>query len=125
MLADLSIDGIETIGLAKRQEEVFRPHQGEPLRLPPESQALLLLRRIRDEAHRFAVSYHRRLRSDRSLSSRLDEIPGVGPKRQAALIKRFGSLKQLARASVDEISSLSEIPRPLAERIVETLQPSG
>lgn len=125
VLADLSIDGIETIGLAKRQEEVFRPHQGEPLRLPPESQALLLLRRIRDEAHRFAVSYHRRLRSDRSLSSRLDEIPGVGPKRQAALIKRFGSLKQLARASVDEISSLSEIPRPLAERIVETLQPSG
>ena len=80
-----------------------------------------LLRHVRDEAHRFAITYHRRLRTRRSLSSSLDEIPGVGPKRKKALIKRFGSLKELSRASVEEIAALPEIPRTLAERIAEIL----
>lgn len=121
VLTELEVDGIATIGLAKRHEEVFQPGKSDPICLPAESKALLLLRQIRDEAHRFAITYHRRLRARRSLSSQLDEIPGVGPKRRSALIKHFGSLDRLSRASVEEISSLPEIPRPLAERIVESL----
>lgn len=122
VLAELEVDGIETIGLAKRHEEIFRADQVEPLCLPPDSPALLLLRQIRDEAHRFALSYHRRLRARRSLSSRLAEIPGVGPKRRSAMIKRFGSLKRLSNASVDDLSALPEIPKDLAEQIVESLK---
>ncbi len=121
VLSELEVDGIETIGLAKRHEEIFQPGKPDPICLPAESKALLLLRQIRDEAHRFAITYHRRLRARRSLSSQLDEIPGVGPKRRSALIKHFGSLDRLSRASTDEIASLPEIPRPLAERIVESL----
>jgi len=121
VLTELEVDGIETIGLAKRHEEVFQPGKPDPICLPPDSKALLLLRQIRDEAHRFAITYHRRLRARRSLSSQLDEIPGVGPKRRSALIKHFGSLDRLSRASIEEISSLPEIPKPLAERIAEIL----
>jgi excinuclease ABC subunit C len=125
VLRELEVDGIETIGLAKRHEEVFQPGNSDPTVLPAESKALLLLRQIRDEAHRFAIQYHRRLRSRRSLSSQLDEIPGIGPKRRSALIKRFGSLERLSRASVDEIAALPEISQPLAERIVEALGTRG
>ena len=114
-------DGIEAIGLAKRHEEIYRPGESAPLRLPPESKALLLLRHIRDEAHRFAITYHRKLREKRSLASVLDEIPGIGPKRRKALIKAFGSLEKLKRASVDEIAALPEIPRSLAELIAQRL----
>jgi len=121
VLTELEVDGIATIGLAKRHEEIFQPGKPDPICLPAESKALLLLRQIRDEAHRFAITYHRRLRARRSLASQLDEIPGIGPKRRSALIKRFGSLDRLSRASIEEISSLPEISRPLAERIVETL----
>ena len=121
VLTELEVDGIETIGLAKRHEEVFQPGKSDPICLPAESKALLLLRQIRDEAHRFAITYHRRLRARRSLSSQLDEIPGIGPKRRSALIKRFGSLDRLSRASIDEIASLPEIPSSLAERIAEIL----
>jgi len=121
VLRELEIDGIETIGLAKKHEEVFQPGKSDPTLLSAGSQALLLLRHVRDEAHRFAITYHRRLRTRRSLSSSLDEIPGVGPKRKKALIKRFGSLKELSRASVEEIAALPEIPQPLAERILEIL----
>ncbi len=121
VLRELEIDGIETIGLAKKHEEVFQPGNPDPTLLPAGSQALLLLRHVRDEAHRFAITYHRRLRTRRSLSSRLDEIPGVGPKRKKARIKRFGSLKELSQASVEEIVALPEIPQTLAERIAEIL----
>lgn len=124
VLEELELDGIEAIGLAKRHEEVFRPGQSEPLRLPADSKALLLLRQIRDEAHRFAITYHRRLRTRRSLGSQLDEIPGVGPKRRSALVKHFGSVDRLAQASVEEIASLSEIPLSLAKRIKAALAKS-
>jgi len=121
VLEELELDGIEAIGLAKRHEEIYRPGESAPLRLPPESKALLLLRHIRDEAHRFAITYHRKLRGKRSLASVLDEIPGIGPKRRKALIKAFGSLEKLKRASVDEIAALPEIPRSLAELIAQRL----
>ncbi len=121
VLEELELDGIEAIGLAKRHEEIYRPGESTPLRLPPESKALLLLRHIRDEAHRFAITYHRKLREKRSLASVLDEIPGIGPKRKKALIKAFGSLEKLKQASVDEIAALPEIPRSLAELIANQL----
>ena len=122
VLRELEIEGIEVAGLAKRHEEVFRPEEAEPIAFPPESKALLLLRQIRDEAHRFAIQYHRRLRAHRSLASKLDEIPGLGPKRQQALINAFGSLERLSQATTDKIAAVPGIPRPLAEQIAKHLK---
>ena len=122
VLQELELEGIEAIGLAKRHEEVYRPEETEPLAFPPESKALLLLRQIRDEAHRFAIAYHRRLRARHSLSSKLDEIPGLGPKRKQALIKTFRSLEKLSRASFEEIAAVPGIPRPLAEKLIKHLK---
>ena len=122
VLRELNIEGLEVIGLAKRQEEIFVPGRSDPIVLPPESPSLLLLRRIRDEAHRFAISYHRRLRSKRSLSSILDEIPGIGPKRKGALIRGFTSLDRLASASPEEVSSATGLPIKLAERVISHLK---
>ena len=122
VLRNANIEGIEAIGLAKRHEEVFRPGRSGPLVLDPDSPALLLLRQIRDEAHRFAVIYHRRLRAKRSLSSLLDEIPGIGPKRRSALIEAFGSVARVSHASADEISEKAGIPSGLARRIRKHLR---
>ena len=115
--SELDLEGIELLGLAKRHEEVFRPGRPHPVLLPKDGEALLLLRQIRDEAHRFAITYHRNLRRKRTLSSTLDAIPGIGPKRRAALLRRFGSLKGLSAASVDEIALVPGISRDLANRI--------
>ena len=122
VLKELKIDEIPAIGLAKRHEQVFQFGNPDPISLSPDSKALLLLRAVRDEAHRFAISYHRRLRGRRSLASVLDEIPGIGPKRKAALIKRFGSLEGLSRAKVEEIVSLPKIPRSIAQEVVDRFQ---
>lgn len=108
---------VPAIGLAKRFEEIHLPGRSEPMILPKDSPALHLLQAIRDEAHRFAVEYHRKLRIKRSTSSVLDEIAGVGPKRKQALLKRFGSVKRLKEASVEEIAGVPSITRPLAEVI--------
>jgi excinuclease ABC subunit C len=121
VLRELGIEGIEAIGLAKRLEEVFRVGNPEPLRLDPRSRELLLLRQIRDEAHRFAITYHRRLRGQRSLASALDRVPGVGPRRKEALMRAFGSLDRLARATVDEIAAVPGVTRPLAEGLATRL----
>ena len=122
VLQELELEGIEAIGLAKRHEEVYRPEETEPVTFPPESKALLLLRQIRDEAHRFAIAYHRRLRARHSLASKLDEIPGFGPKRKQALIKTFRSLEKLSQASFEEIAAVPGIPRPLAEKLIKHLK---
>lgn len=122
VLHELEIEGIETIGLAKRNEEVYRPKEAKPVDFSSASKALLLLREIRDEAHRFAIQYHRRLRARRSLASKLDEIPGIGPKRKQALIKTFGSLEKLSQASVGKIATVPGIPRALAKTISELLK---
>ncbi|MCX6100950.1 MAG: excinuclease ABC subunit UvrC [Candidatus Bipolaricaulota bacterium] len=121
VLKELNIEGLDVLGLAKRQEEIYAPDRGTPLSLPADSRALLLLRHVRDEAHRFAVSYRRRLRTRRSLGSVLDEVPGVGPKRKSALVKAFGSLERVLAAPPEEISRRAEIPLALAERILSTL----
>jgi excinuclease ABC subunit C len=108
---------IPAIGLAKRLEEVYFPDRPDPLRIPRGSEALFVLQHIRDEAHRFAVTYHRQKRARRALSSPLDEVPGVGPARKKALLKRFGSLTRLARADVDEIAETPGIGPELAMAI--------
>ena len=122
VLRELNIEGIDVIGLAKRQEEVFKPGRSQPIQLPIDSEALLLLRRIRDEAHRFAVSYHRKLRSKRSLSSVLDGIPGIGPKRKSALMKAFGSVDRLSHATAEDISLGAGVSETLAAKILSTLK---
>ncbi len=114
-------DVLPVIGLAKREEEIFMPGVKEPLLLERGSPALHLLQRVRDEAHRFAVSYHRQLRSKRGLASSLEEIPGVGPKRRARLLKTFGSLDAIRAASLDDLAAVPGMTRQAAERIKELL----
>jgi excinuclease ABC subunit C len=97
------------IGLAKRLEEVWLPADPEPTILSRTSEALYLLQRVRDEAHRFAIAYHRKKRSKRMITSALDDIPGLGQGRKSALLKHFGSLKRLRQASIDDISGVPGI----------------
>ena len=122
VLRNANIEGIEAIGLAKRHEEIFRPGRSDPIVLEADSPALLLLRRIRDEAHRFAVSYHRKLRAKRSLASVLDEVRGIGPRRKSTLIQAFGSVARIEHASAEEIAERGHVPRELAERILTHLR---
>ncbi|MCI0633703.1 MAG: excinuclease ABC subunit UvrC [Actinobacteria bacterium] len=112
---------VPAIGLAKRLEEVYFPDRPDPLRIPRGSEALFVLQHIRDEAHRFAVTYHRQKRARRALASPLDEVPGVGPARKKALMKRFGSLARIARAGVGEIAQTPGIGPELARAIRERL----
>ena len=121
-LRDLDLTDLPVAALAKENEELYLPHLAEPLRLPRTSQALYLLQRLRDEAHRFAITYHRSLRSRRSVASALDEVPGIGPKRRRLLMRRFGSVAGIRQASVDELASVPGITRKLAERIHAALQ---
>jgi excinuclease ABC subunit C len=112
---------LPVVSLAKREEEVFLPGRAEPLRLGRRSPSLKLLQRARDEAHRFAVSYSRKRRSARTITSELLQVPGVGPARRRALLERFGSLAGVRSASAAEIAALPGFSRALAERILERL----
>lgn len=109
--------GITFIGLAEQFEEVYLENQSEPLILPRESYGLHMLQRIRDEAHRFALAYHRHLRSKNSHRSLLDEIPGVGPKRKKALLRHFGTVKRIREASVEELQEVEGINEKVATEI--------
>ncbi len=117
-LADLGIDDIALCGLAKRLEEVWLPGDDYPVVLPRSSEGLYLLQRIRDEAHRFAITYHRQRRSKTMIRSSLDGIPGLGASRQAALLKHFGSVKKLRQAGVEEVAAVPGIGARLAAAIV-------
>lgn len=121
VMDEMGVAYIPAIGLAKQREEVFVPGRSDPLLLPRDSEALYLLQRVRDEAHRFAIGYHRRLREQSGLASTLDEIPGVGPKRRQALLKHFGSLEAIHEASVEELAAVKGMTREAAERIKEHL----
>jgi len=103
VLADLGVTDVAVVGLAKRLEEVWLPNDPDPVILPRTSEALYLLQRVRDEAHRFAISYHRAKRSKHMTESALDGVPGLGQARRTALIKHFGSVKRLRTASVEDI----------------------
>jgi excinuclease ABC subunit C len=125
VLADLGIDDITVCGLAKRLEEVWLPNEEYPVILPRTSEALYLLQRVRDEAHRFAITFHRQRRSKRMTTSLLDGIPGLGEVRRKALLTRFGSLKRLAAASAEEIASVPGIGDRTAAAIVAALAAHG
>ena len=118
-LDELGIDDIPVVGLAKRLEEVWLPGQEDPVILPRTSEGLYLLQRIRDEAHRFAITHHRSRRSKSMVESLLDDVPGLGEVRRKSLLKRFGSLKKLRAATVDEIAEVPGIGRRTAEAIVD------
>jgi len=117
VLNELGYSHLPVCGLAKKEESIFREGKDEPLRLPGDSPVLHLLQKLRDEAHRFAVTYHRKLRTKRNLSSLLDEIDGIGPGRRRALLKAFPSLAAIREASVEELAQVKGMNRPAAEAV--------
>jgi excinuclease ABC subunit C len=114
-------DAIPIVGLAKQEEEIFLPGQPEPILLPRKSQGLFLVQRIRDEAHRFGVTYHRNLRDKSAVRSGLDEIEGIGPKRRQALLKHFGSLEAIRQATLEELAAVPGMNRRIAEELLAQL----
>ncbi|MGW1467343.1 excinuclease ABC subunit UvrC [Streptomyces sp. NPDC002308] len=120
-LDELGIDDIAVCGLAKRLEEVWLPDDDDPVVLPRSSEGLYLLQRVRDEAHRFAITYQRAKRAKRVRSSPLDGVPGLGESRKLALLKHFGSVKKLRQATIDEICEVQGIGRRTAESVAAAL----
>jgi excinuclease ABC subunit C len=121
VMRDLGVGHIPAAGLAKQHEELFVQDMSEPIVLPRTSQALYLVQRIRDEAHRFAITYHRGVRQKAGIQSALDAIPGIGPKRKRALLRKFGSVQRIRQASLDDIAATPGFTRALAERVREGL----
>ncbi len=121
-LDELGIDDIALCGLAKRLEEVWLPGRDAPVILPRTSEGLYLLQRVRDEAHRFAITYHRQKRSKSMVESTLDGVTGLGDSRRKALLRHFGSLKRLRAASVDEVMEVPGVGRRTAEAVVAALR---
>ena len=119
VLEDAGLDEIPIFGLAKQNEELFRPGVAAPILLPKDSPTMFLVQRVRDEAHRFAITRHRARRGKAALRSKLDVVPGLGPARKRALLRRFGSVDGVRDASLDDLAS--EVPRPVALRIKELL----
>jgi excinuclease ABC subunit C len=117
VMRDMGVKDIPTVGLAKQHEEIYVQDVSEPIILPRQSQALYLVQRVRDEAHRFAITYHRGLRAKASIQSALDTIPGVGPKRKKALLKKFGSVKAIRDANVEEIAATVGFTSVLAAKV--------
>jgi excinuclease ABC subunit C len=114
-------DQIPVASLAKRFEEVFVPGEADPIRIPRQSEALYLLQRIRDEAHRFAITYHRELRGKRMTKSALDDIPGLGPTRRTRLAKELGGVNAVKRASLEDLQALKWLPDAVAAAVYEKL----
>ncbi len=121
VMEETGFGNVPVVGLAKEREEIFLPRTTEPLLLPRGSQSLFLMQRIRDEAHRFAVSYHRHLRAKKTVASPLDDVPGIGPRRKSRLLKRFGTLTGIREASIEDLASTVGMTRTLAERIKQYL----
>ena len=123
-LGELGIDDVAACGLAKRLEEVWLPGEDSPVILPRTSEGLYLLQRVRDEAHRFAITYHRAKRSKALAVSELDSVPGLGPARRATLLRHFGSVRRLASASEAEIAGLPGIGPRVASAVLAALRPA-
>src|SRR6185503_6613359 len=121
-LADAGRLQIPIVALAKEREELFRPDRHEPILLPRTSQGLYLVQRIRDEAHRFAVTYHQNLRSKRAVRSILDDVSGVGPTKKRALLKKFGSVRGMREAGADDLAAVAGVGPALAKRIKDALE---
>jgi len=122
VLRELKLNSIPAASLAKEKEDVFIAGKNEPLDIPQTSAALYLLQRIRDEAHRFALGYHQKLRHKEVIASTLDSVPGIGPKRKKALLKKFGSIRGIKGASIDELSTVTGITTKLADKVKEYLE---
>jgi len=118
---ELGLDSIPMASLAKEDEEVFIPGDPRPVRIPKDSPALHILQRARDEAHRFAISYHHKLRRKGFVASALDNIAGIGPKRRRSLLRKFGSVEAIRKASPEEISRTEGITLALARKVKEEL----
>ena len=121
VLLEMGLDNVPLASLAKENEWLYVPHTPEPIILPRDSQALYLVQRIRDEAHRFAITYHRNLRSKSSLRSPIDSVNGIGPKRKRMLMRKFGSLSGIKQASVDEIAAVPGMTRSLALLVKQSI----
>jgi excinuclease ABC subunit C len=120
-LGELGLSDVAVVALAKKEEEVFMPGRPRPIRLDRRDRALHVLQRIRDEAHRFAVRYNRKLRSKRTIRSDLADIPGIGPQRQTTLLRRFGSVRAVKQATKEEIARIPGFSEALASRILTYL----
>ncbi len=118
---ELGITDIPLASIAKEREELFLPHVPEPILLPRGSQGLYLVQRVRDEAHRFAITYHRQRRSKASVQSVLDAVPGIGPRRKRMLLRRFGTVQGIRDAALEELAAVPGMTRALAQRLAETL----
>ncbi|MCH7907017.1 MAG: excinuclease ABC subunit UvrC, partial [Chloroflexi bacterium] len=121
VMLELGVEDVPLASLAKQEEEIFIPDSPEPFILPRGSQGLFLVQRIRDEAHRFAITFHRNLRSKGARQSALDLVPGIGPKRKRQLVRQFGSLKGIREASIDELAASPGMTIKLAERVKENV----
>ena len=120
-MQEMNVTRILTVGLAKQNEEIYLPGRPAPILLPRDSQGLYLVQRIRDEAHRFAITYHRRVRDARTTQSILDEIPGIGPRRRQALLDKFGSLEGIRQATIEQLVTVPGMNRRVAEQLIEYL----
>ncbi len=121
VLQELGLEDLPTCSLAKQHEEIYLPHESEPLQLGEGHPGRTLLQQVRDESHRFALGLHRSRRSRAQLHSRLDDVPGIGPKRRRALIERFGSLRGVQAATVEEIAAVRGFTLSLAKRLKEEI----
>ena len=117
VLLESGLGGVPLASIAKKEELVHIPEMAEPVALPRNSQALYLVQRMRDEAHRFAITYHRNLRSKKSVRSAMDDVRGIGPRRKKALLRRFGSVQAVRDATLEEIAAVPGMTRRLAERV--------
>jgi excinuclease ABC subunit C len=113
---------VPVVGLAKQEEEIFFPHKSEPTILPRHSQGLYLVQRIRDEAHRYGITAHRKKRSKLGLASQLDSIPGIGPTRRKALLKHFGSMDKIREATLEDLAAVKGMNETAAESIKAHLE---
>ena len=121
VLLELGFSNIPIAGIAKREEEIFMPYNEEPIILDRSSQGLYLIQRVRDEAHRFAITYHRNIRQKKSIQSELDTINGIGKVKKKALLKKFGSTEKIKNSSIKEIATIKNINDNLAKNILEVL----
>lgn len=122
VLNELGLTHLNVVSLAEKEEEIFKPGNNEPIKLSRRSESLMLLQRVRDEAHRFAITYHKSLRDKRTKASSLDLVIGIGAKKKQLLLKHFGSVKQIKEATVEELIQVEGINRKLAENIKEQLE---
>jgi excinuclease ABC subunit C len=120
-MREAGFESVPVAALAKEREEIFLPGRDDPLLLPRGSQSLFLVQRVRDEAHRFALAYHHRVRAKQTVASPLDEVPGIGPRRKARLLKRFGSIAAIRAASIEDLAATVGMTQTLAERVKQYL----